>query len=160
MYLSDVLPTAWQAVEYADIPDGGSVAVVGLGPIGDMACRVAMLHGATMFGIDRIPERLARVQHHGVHVMNLDDFDTEAELVAAVRDRTYGRGPDAVIDAVGMEAHGSPITWAAQQAVGVLPSKVAEKVMTRVGSDRMAALLLASSSAGAAPCPSSGSTAA
>ena len=143
VYLSDVLPTAWQAVEYADIPDGGSVAVVGLGPIGDMACRVAMLRGATVFGIDRIPERLARVQHRGVHVMNLDDFDTEAELVAAVRDRTYGRGPDAVIDAVGMEAHGSPITWAAQQAVGVLPSKVAEKVMTRVGSDRMAALLLA-----------------
>src|SRR5918912_2302999 len=45
VYLSDVLPTAWQAVEYAAVPDGGSVAVLGLGPIGDMSCRVALHRG-------------------------------------------------------------------------------------------------------------------
>src|SRR4051794_8451441 len=60
LFLSDVLPTAWQAVEYAAIPEGGSVAVFGLGPIGQMACRVAKHRGAgQVIGIDLVPERLA-----------------------------------------------------------------------------------------------------
>ena len=61
LYLSDVLPTAWQAVEYAAIPDGGSVVVLGLGPIGDMSCRVALERGAgQVIGVDLVPERLER----------------------------------------------------------------------------------------------------
>src|SRR5690606_5320984 len=58
LYLSDVLPTAWQGVEYADIPDEGTVAVLGLGPIGDMAARIAQHRGARVIGIDLVPERL------------------------------------------------------------------------------------------------------
>src|SRR5690349_12913090 len=62
VYLSDVLPTAWQAVEYADVPDGGSVTVLGLGPIGDMACRIALHRGYRVIGVDLVPERLERVR--------------------------------------------------------------------------------------------------
>ncbi len=58
VYLSDVLPTAWQAVEYAAVPDGGTLAVLGLGPIGDMSCRIAMYHGHRVIGVDLVPERL------------------------------------------------------------------------------------------------------
>jgi hypothetical protein len=66
LYLSDVLPTAWQAVEYANIPPGGSVAVLGLGPIGEMCCRIAQHRGAGhVLGVDLVPERLARAAQHG-----------------------------------------------------------------------------------------------
>src|SRR5690242_5075842 len=65
VYLSDVLPTAWQAVEYAAVPPGGTVAVLGLGPIGDMAARVAQYRGAgRVIGVDLVPERLARARRH------------------------------------------------------------------------------------------------
>src|SRR3954470_5456016 len=57
VYLSDVLPTAWQAVEYAAVPKGGSVCVLGLGPIGDMSCRIALDRGAgQVIGVDLVPE--------------------------------------------------------------------------------------------------------
>lgn len=113
MYLSDVLPTAWQAVAYAEVPDGGTVAVLGLGPIGDMACRIAAHQGASrVIGIDRVPARLARAAARGTEVIDLD----AADVGDAVRDTTDGRGVDAVVDAVGMEAHGSPIAKLAHQA--------------------------------------------
>jgi threonine dehydrogenase-like Zn-dependent dehydrogenase len=141
VFLSDVLPTAWQAVEYADIPAGGSVAVLGLGPIGEMACRIAQHRGAeTVIGIDRVAPRLERAARHGVSPFNLDDHDDLAEVV---RERTGGRGPDSVIDAVGMEAHGSPIGKLAHTMTGFLPDVVAEKLMQTVGSDRTGALHLA-----------------
>jgi threonine dehydrogenase-like Zn-dependent dehydrogenase len=141
VYLSDVLPTAWQAVEYADIPDGGSVAVLGLGPIGDMAARIALHRGHRVFGVDLVPERLERVRARGAEVFNLKEHDDD--LAELIRDRTDGRGPDSVIDAVGMEAHGSPGAQVAQQLTGLLPDAVAEKLMEKAGIDRLHALHLA-----------------
>ncbi len=99
VYLSDVLPTAWQAVEYAGIPDGGTVCVLGLGPIGDMACRIAAHRGHRVIGVDLVPERLARVRARGGEVLDLREH--ERDLPAAIRELTDGRGPDSVIEAVG-----------------------------------------------------------
>ncbi|MER7571134.1 zinc-dependent alcohol dehydrogenase [Streptomyces sp. NPDC126514] len=144
VYLSDVLPTAWQAVAYAAVPPGGSVAVLGLGPIGDMACRIARARGAgTVFGVDLVTERLHRARERGVETFDLRDFDSEKELVAAIRDRTDGRGPDAVIDAVGTEAHGSAAARLAQQATGLLPRALSGKLAERFSIDRLAALYTA-----------------
>jgi threonine dehydrogenase-like Zn-dependent dehydrogenase len=141
LYLSDVLPTAWQAVEYADIPDGGTVAVLGLGPIGQMAARVALHRGASgVFGVDLVPERLAMAAAHGVVTIDLSEVD---DLGEELRTRTGGRGPDAVIDAVGMEAHGSGVGKMAQTLVGLLPDPVAAKAMEHAGLDRLGALLAA-----------------
>jgi threonine dehydrogenase-like Zn-dependent dehydrogenase len=135
VYLSDVLPTAWQAVEYAGIPDGGSVCVLGLGPIGDMACRIAAHRGHRVIGVDLVPERLARARARGVEALDLREHD--ADLADVIRDMTDGRGPDSVIDAVGMEAHGSPGAKVVQQMTGLLPDAVAEKIMERAGIDRL-----------------------
>ncbi|MGC4935158.1 zinc-dependent alcohol dehydrogenase [Gordonia sp. DT30] len=140
VYLSDVLPTAWQAVEYANIPDNGTVTVLGLGPIGDMATRVAAYRGARVIAVDRVPERLARAEDRGTTTIDLDSVDDVAE---AVRERTDGRGSDAVIDAVGMEAHGSPVNQLAQRLVGMLPDAVADPLMRNAGVDRMAAFYTA-----------------
>ncbi|MBR8638502.1 glutathione-dependent formaldehyde dehydrogenase [Streptomyces tuirus] len=141
VYLSDVLPTAWQAVAYADVPQGGSVAVLGLGPIGDMACRVAQVRGAgRVFGVDLVPERLRRARSRGVETFDLRSFDDEKELVAAIRDETDGRGPDAVIDAVGTEAHGSAAAKLAQTASAMLPRKIGGPFAERFSVDRLAAL--------------------
>jgi len=144
LFLSDVLPTAWQAVQYAGIPDGGSVAVLGLGPIGEMACRIARHLGVErVIGIDLVPERLARARAYGVDALDWESFDEPADLVEAVRSRTDGRGPDAVIDAVGMEAHGSPLAKAGHAITALLPNGVAEKLMRKTGADRLAALHMA-----------------
>ena len=144
VYLSDVLPTAWQAVAYADVPKGGSVAVLGLGPIGDMACRVAQVQGAgQVFGVDLVPERLRRARARGVETFDLRSFDDEKELLAAIQDRTDGRGPDAVIDAVGTEAHGSAAARLVQNAAAVLPRKIGAPIAERFSIDRLAALYTA-----------------
>jgi threonine dehydrogenase-like Zn-dependent dehydrogenase len=134
LYLSDVLPTAWQAVEYADIPDGGTVAVFGLGPIGDMCTRVAKHHGARVIGIDLVPERIIRARANGIEVLDISD---QNDIGEALRDLTDGRGPDSVIDAVGMEAHGAPIGEAAQKIVGLIPDAIAARMMERAGVDRL-----------------------
>ncbi|MFR9721850.1 zinc-dependent alcohol dehydrogenase [Streptomyces sp. MS19] len=141
LFLSDVLPTAWQAVRYADIPPGGSVAVLGLGPIGDMCCRIATHQGAgQVIGIDLVPERLARVMARGAEGL---DLTQHSDIAQTVRERTGGRGPDAVIDAVGMEAHGSGAGRLAQSLPGLLPERMAEKLAQKAGVDRLAALNLA-----------------
>jgi threonine dehydrogenase-like Zn-dependent dehydrogenase len=140
VYLSDVLPTAWQAVEYAAVPDGGSVVVLGLGPIGEMCCRVAAHRGLRVIGVDLVPERLERVNARGIEVLNLDEHD---DLAADIRDMTGGRGPDSVIDAVGMEAHGSPGAKVAQQMTTLMPKALSRAMMQRVGVDRLAALHMA-----------------
>ncbi|MFF9644978.1 alcohol dehydrogenase catalytic domain-containing protein [Kitasatospora aureofaciens] len=140
--LSDVLPTAWQAVDYANIPPGGSVAVLGLGPIGDMCTRIARHRGAgTVIGVDLVPERLERAAENGVEALDLARLGSR--IVDTVRDLTEGRGPHAVIDAVGMEAHGSPAATAAQRMTSLLPDALAARLMTRVGLDRLHALHLA-----------------
>ncbi|MGA5841973.1 zinc-dependent alcohol dehydrogenase [Streptomyces pseudogriseolus] len=144
VYLSDVLPTAWQAVAYAEVPQGGSVAVLGLGPIGDMACRIAQVKGAgRVFGVDLVPERLRRAKARGVETFDLRSFDDEKELVEAIRDQTDGRGPDAVIDAVGTEAHGSAAARMVQNASALLPRKISGPMAERFSVDRLAALYTA-----------------
>lgn len=138
LYLSDVLPTAWQAVEYAAIPSGGTVVVMGLGPIGQMAARIAAYRGAgRVIAVDLVPERLEMARRHGIEVLDLRDHD---DLPAAIRDLTDGRGPESVIDAVGMEAHGSPVAEATHKVAAFLPDAVARKVMDVGGIDRLAAL--------------------
>jgi threonine dehydrogenase-like Zn-dependent dehydrogenase len=136
LYLSDVLPTAWQGVEYAGIPDGGTVVVLGLGPIGDMACRIALHRGHRVIGVDMVPERLQRVSARGAEVVN---FEEEDNLGDRIREMTDGRGPDSVIDAVGMEAHGSTVGKVAHDMVGLLPDKLAAKLMQTAGIDRLSA---------------------
>jgi threonine dehydrogenase-like Zn-dependent dehydrogenase len=141
LFLSDVLPTAWQAVEYAQIPDEGSVAVIGLGPIGEMCTRIAQQRGAgTVIGLDLVPDRLARAQAHGVRTI---DVNAKGDVVEAVRELTGGRGPDSVIDAVGMEAHGATGAKVAQTIVGLLPDPVARRIMQTAGVDRLTVLNLA-----------------
>ncbi|PTL59990.1 zinc-dependent alcohol dehydrogenase [Paraconexibacter algicola] len=138
LFLSDVLPTAWQAVEYADVPDGGTVAVIGLGPIGEMATRIAQHRGYDVLGLDLVEDRLRRSAGHGVRTIDISEHD--GDLADAVREVTGGRGPDSVVDAVGMEAHGSPVGKAAHTLAGLLPDRIAEKVMETAGTDRTAAL--------------------
>jgi threonine dehydrogenase-like Zn-dependent dehydrogenase len=107
LYLSDVLPTAWQAVRYADTPSGGTLAVYGLGPIGQMCVRIARHHGVErVIGIDYVPERLRLAAAWGVETLDLNEVD---DATQAVIERTAGRGADSVIDAVGMEAEGSTV---------------------------------------------------
>ena len=145
VYLSDVLPTAWQAVQYANVPPGGTLAVLGLGPIGAMSCRVATLLGASrVVGVDLVDERLERARRHGADVLDLREFgEDDKAVVEAIRALTGGRGPDSVIDAVGMEAHGSGGAKLAQTIAGLLPKKAAETMMQHAGIDRLAALQLA-----------------
>jgi threonine dehydrogenase-like Zn-dependent dehydrogenase len=140
LFLSDVLPTAWQAVAYAGLGPGASVAVLGLGPIGEMCTRVARHLGAeVVIGVDRVPDRLQRARANGAIALELERDD----LASAVRDHTGGRGPDAVIDAVGMEAHGAPVAGFAQALVGALPAPIARWLMLTAGVDRLGALTLA-----------------
>jgi threonine dehydrogenase-like Zn-dependent dehydrogenase len=141
VYLSDVLPTAWQAVEYAGVPDGGSVTVLGLGPIGDMSARIALHRGYRVIAVDLVDERLERGRERGAEVLDLREH--EKDLAEVIRGMTDGRGTDSVIDAVGMEAHGSPGAKIAQQVTGLLPDAVAEKLMERAGIDRLHAFHLA-----------------
>jgi threonine dehydrogenase-like Zn-dependent dehydrogenase len=137
-YLSDILPTAWQAVEYASVPEGGTLVVLGLGPIGDFACRIAKHKGYRVIGVDLVPERLERVRARGVEVVDLREH--EKDLGDAIRDMTDGRGPDSVLDAVGMEAHGSPVTTLLHKLVGVLPRAIAAPLMETAGVGRLGAL--------------------
>jgi threonine dehydrogenase-like Zn-dependent dehydrogenase len=138
VYLSDVLPTAWQAVQYAAVPPGGTLLVLGLGPIGDMCTRIARHLGIEhVYASDVVPERIARAMKRGTHVIRTTD---QAEVLQQIQDATDGRGADAVIDAVGMEAHGSPLASIAQKATAIVPDAIMEKVMQVAGVDRLAAL--------------------
>ena len=138
LFLSDVLPTAWQAVAYADVPGDGSLAVIGLGPIGQMAARIARHQGVEhVYGVDLVPERLAMAERHGIETVDLRSTDDVADSLRAL---TGGRGPDGVIDAVGLEAHGAPVASAMQRAAGLLPKAVSAPLAKKAGIDRLTAL--------------------
>ena len=138
VYLSDVLPTAWQGVEFAELPDGGSLAVFGLGPIGQMAARIAKHRGHRVIAVDLVPERIALAKRYDIETINISDVDDAPE---AIRELTEGRGTDGVLEAVGMEAHGAPFGKLAQDAAGFLPDAIARPMIARAGIDRMKALL-------------------
>ncbi len=138
LYLSDILPTAWQAVKYADVPQGGTLAVIGLGPVGQFCTRIAQQLGVErVIGVDLVDERLELARRRGTEVLDYRQVDDVAE---ALIELTSGRGPDATIDAVGMEAHGSPTAKAAQTAVGLLPDAIAKPMVDRFAVDRLDAL--------------------
>lgn len=139
LFLSDVVPTAWQAVDYAAVPDGGSLAVLGLGPIGQMSARIGKHLGYRVIATDAVPERRAMAERYGIETLD----SSEDGVAEQLKDLTDGRGPNSVVDAVGMEAHGSPVAGAAQAAVGKLPSSLGRKAMERAGVDRMSALYTA-----------------
>ena len=138
LFLSDVLPTAWQGVKYANVPEGGTLAVLGLGPIGQMAARIGAHLGYRVIGVDPVAERRAMAARHGIEVLEGGEG-----VVEELRERTDGRGPDSVVDAVGMEAHGSPVAGTAQAAVGMLPPSLARTAMETAGVDRLSALYTA-----------------
>jgi threonine dehydrogenase-like Zn-dependent dehydrogenase len=147
LYLSDILPTAWQAVVYADVPKGGTLAVLGLGPVGQFAARIGRHLGAgRVIGVDRVPERRALAEQFGIETLDPDSVDNTADALIELVD---GRGPDAVIDAVGMEAHGhdhpvaTKLASGAQKMTGILPDAVAQKLTDKVGIDRLDALYAA-----------------
>ena len=135
LFLSDILPTAWQGVKYTNARPGGTIAVMGLGPVGQFASRVARHLGYEVLAVDPVPERRAMAERHGIETFDLTDT-----IAAELRERTKGRGADAVVDAVGMEAHGNPVAAFAQAAVGILPDAIARKAMDTAGIDRMAAI--------------------
>ena len=137
LYLSDILPTAWQAVEYADVGATDTLAVLGLGPVGQLAVRSALHRGVgRVIGVDLVPDRIEKARASGAEVIDANDTD----VAQALLDLTDGRGPDAVIDAVGMEAHGNPLSEKVIGAASRLPKPVARQAVERVGIDRLAAL--------------------
>ena len=138
LFLSDILPTAWQAVEYAAIPEGGTVAVFGLGPVGQFCSRIARHKGHRVIAVEIVPERLELARRHGIETVDAGAVD---DVAGALREMTEGRGPDSVIDAVGMEAHGSPLAAFAQRLTGLLPDRIAAPAAEKMGVDRLASLL-------------------
>ncbi len=129
LFMSDIIPTAWQAVQYAEVPEGGTLAVLGLGPVGQFAARIGKHLGYRVLAVD--PEQVRRDlgAKHGIEVFDLDD-----DMVSKLIDLTDGRGPDGVVDAVGMEAHGNPVAGFAQRAAGLLPDKLAQKAIETAAS--------------------------
>jgi threonine dehydrogenase-like Zn-dependent dehydrogenase len=138
LFLSDVLTTSWQAVRWADLQRGDTVAVIGLGPIGQMSSRIARHLGAErVIAVDSVPERLAMARRHGIETIDSTEVD---DVPAAILEMTRGRGADGVVEAVGMEAHGTPVQEFAQRAAGLLPDKLARGAIDKMGVDRMGAL--------------------
>jgi threonine dehydrogenase-like Zn-dependent dehydrogenase len=108
LFLSDIFPTGYMAAENCGIKSGDVIAIWGCGPVGQFTIRSAAMLGAErIIAIDRFPERLRMAEQHGhAEVINYEDVD---DIVEELKYRTGGRGPDACIDAVGMEAHGSSV---------------------------------------------------
>ena len=127
LFLSDILPTGWMAAENAQIEDGDTVAVWGCGPVGLFAIQSALLMGAAkVIAIDHYPHRLQLAKSLGATTLNFRESDVRDSLM----EMTGGIGPDAVIDAVGMESHG----FAIDNMADVVKQKVG------IGADRASAL--------------------
>jgi threonine dehydrogenase-like Zn-dependent dehydrogenase len=127
LFLSDILPTGWMAAENCQIEPGDTVAVWGAGPVGLFAVQSAFLMGAhRVICIDHHPHRLELAQQKGAHVINYHDVKVREALF----EMTGGIGPDAVIDAVGMESHGFTFDNIVD----------AVKTSTKLGTDRTHAL--------------------
>jgi threonine dehydrogenase-like Zn-dependent dehydrogenase len=128
LFLTDIFPTGYMAAENCDIKPGDTVAVFGCGPVGQFAIKSASMLGAErVIAIDRFPERLRMARDQGgAEVVDYEEVDP----VEALREMTAGRGPDSVIDAVGMEAHGT--------GIGALYDQAAQAV--RFETDRATAL--------------------
>ncbi|MFG1750081.1 zinc-dependent alcohol dehydrogenase [Streptosporangium sandarakinum] len=128
LFLSDILPTGWMGAEMCDIKPGDVIAIWGAGPVGQLAAVSARLMGAErVICIDRLPYRLHHAERAGAETLNYEEVD----VLEALQDMTAGRGPDACIDAVGMEAHhGNPAMYAYDRT----------KQATRLETDRPYAL--------------------
>jgi threonine dehydrogenase-like Zn-dependent dehydrogenase len=138
LYLSDILPTAWQAVEYAEVNGNDTLAVLGLGPVGQLAVRSALHRGVgRVIAVDLVDERLDLARSWGAEVVDVRDA---GEVADALKDLTAGRGPDGVIDAVGMESHGNPLSEKVIGAASRLPKPLARTAIEHVGIDRLSAL--------------------
>jgi threonine dehydrogenase-like Zn-dependent dehydrogenase len=112
LFLSDIFPTGYQAAENCNIKSGDVIAVWGCGPVGQFAIRSAFLLGAErVIAIDRIPERLRLAMEAKAEVLNYEEIGGMMNLTEVLREMTGGRGPDACIDAVGMEAHGPTLAY-------------------------------------------------
>jgi threonine dehydrogenase-like Zn-dependent dehydrogenase len=138
LFLSDILPTAWQGVQYANIPHGGTLGILGLGPVGQFAARIGRHLGHRVIAVDPVPERRLMAERYGIETL-----DTGDETLEELRALTSGRGPDSIVDAVGLEAHGNPSVEVMQKAVGILPDVAAKPIMQHAGVDRLAALTFA-----------------
>jgi threonine dehydrogenase-like Zn-dependent dehydrogenase len=118
LFLSDILPTGWMAAENAAIEEGDTVAVWGCGPVGLFVVQSALLMGAArVIAIDHYPNRLALARKLGAEVIDY----TQTRVLEALMEMSGGLGPDAVIDAVGMEAH------------GMAPDTIADNLKQRIG---------------------------
>ena len=115
LFLSDILPTGYMGAEMCDIQPGDTIAVWGCGPVGQFAIASAYLLGAErVIGIDRFPYRLQMAHDKaGAETINYEEVD----VIDALKEMTGGRGPDACIDAVGMEAHGHGPMFAFDRAM-------------------------------------------
>lgn len=127
LFLSDILPTGWMAAENCEITPGDTVAVWGCGPVGLFAVQSALVMGAAqVIAIDHYPHRLELARKLGAKVIDY----RQTHVLEALREMTGGIGPDAVIDAVGMESHG----FAADNVMDAIKQKVG------IGADRGHAL--------------------
>lgn len=138
LFLSDILPTAWQGVDYANVPDGGTLVVLGLGPVGQFAARIGVHQGYRVIAVDPVPERRTMAERHGVETLDLTD-----DIVEILKTKTEGRGPDSVVDAVGMEAHDAGGVSLFQRAAALLPKKAAQPLLQKAGIDSLGAMHLA-----------------
>jgi threonine dehydrogenase-like Zn-dependent dehydrogenase len=107
LFLSDIFPTGYMAAENCDLEEGDTVAIWGCGPVGQFAIRSALMLGAgRVIAIDRFAERLELAREGGAETLDYEEVGNTLDIVEQLREMTAGRGPDACIDAVGMEGHG------------------------------------------------------
>jgi len=105
-----------------------------------MSSRIAAHRGHRVIAVDLVPERIEMARRNGIEALTLEDYDDIAE---AIREMTDGRGTDSVIDAVGMEAHGSTPGRLTQQITGAMPDAIGQRMLQEAGVDRLEAFYTA-----------------